>query len=799
MTRTFVITLAVFVGAGAAHAADAGKPYGIDKRTPWTTSRVVGYPDPPLPYRVQRAYPQLKFNRPLYVISEPGSDRILVVEQGGRVAALKVGTTEANAETFCKVADHDFYGMTFHPDYAKNGYVYVFSNGPNSVTRKKNRILRFQVPLGKDGKTRAECDPKSQFLIIEWESNGHNGGDLGFGKDGHLYITSGDGTSDSDGDLTGQDLRDLCSGVLRIDVEKPDSGKGYAVPADNPFLKTEGAKPELWAFGFRNPWRMTFEPRSGDLWVSDVGQDQWEMIHRVERGGNYGWSVYEGSHPFYLQRKRGPGPILPPAIEHAHSESRSITGGVFYAGPQLKGLAGTYVYGDYSTGKIWGARYADGKVTERRDLANSTLQILGFGHDPKGDLLIVDYAGGLYRLEPTPPETVKFDFPRKLSDTGIFTSVPGHKTHPGLIPYSVNAALWSDGAHKERFIGVPGDAQIDFSEKGYWTFPKGTVLVKTFSLDLEAGNPASRRRIETRLLHIHENEWHGYSYVWNEEQTEAILVPAAGLDRDFVINDAKASSGKRKQTWHYPSRVECMVCHTRAASYVLGVTTMQMNKVHDYGTVSDNQLRTLEHIGILRVNLVDYARNLEERGRRVRSFVLDGLLAPARKVLTPRGEELMINSKPVRQAWPPLGANWQVSVRKLENQPRYVNQLPGQSGDFRRLVDPYDATADREARVRSYLHANCAHCHQMAGGGNSAIDLLITTGRGDTRLLDVVPQHDTFGIRDARLVAPGDPARSVLHRRLTLRERGQMPPLASSLVDQQAAALVEEWIKQLKK
>src|SRR5262249_46426556 len=146
---------------------------------------------------------------------------------------------------------------------------------------------------------------------------------------------------------------------------------------------------------------------------------------------------------------------------------------------------------------------------------------------------------------------------------------------PALIPYSVNSPLWSDEAFKERFLALLGLGQIDFSEDGAWRFPEGTVLVKTFSLEREAGRPDTRQRIETRFLTFQQGEWYGYSYAWNEAQTDADLVEVGGRDRTLLIKDAKAPGGERRQTWHYPSRSECMVCHSRAASFVLGLNTLQ--------------------------------------------------------------------------------------------------------------------------------------------------------------------------------------------------------------------------------
>ena len=182
-----------------------------------------------------------------------------------------------------------------------------------------------------------DCDPNSELILLEWLSNNHNGGDLAFGPDGYLYIPAGDGAMDSDTNLTGlpgsydrdpkgQDLSNLPATIMRIDVDRPEAERPYSIPSDNPFIHLEGARPEIWVYGIRNPWRITFDRETGHLWAGNVGQDRWEMIHLVRRGDNYGWSLYEGSHPFFLNRKQGPTPIVEPTVEHPHSEARSITG-----------------------------------------------------------------------------------------------------------------------------------------------------------------------------------------------------------------------------------------------------------------------------------------------------------------------------------------------------------------------------------------------------------------------------------------------------------------------------------------
>jgi glucose/arabinose dehydrogenase len=760
-------------------------------RVTWTKSRVVGRPDPPPPYRARTVFPELKLRNPLYIATIPGSNTLLVVEQRGRILAVANGATGAAATTFAQLPDCETYSVCFHPDFAKNRYVYLFTNGPQSKKPRKNRILRFQVEAGPAPK----LDPKSEKLIIDWDSDGHNGGEMAFGPDGMLYISSGDGTTDSDTRLTGQDLSDLASGIIRIDVDRPAAGKSYAVPMDNPFLNVPKACPELWAYGFRNPWRLTFHPGTGDLLVGDIGQDLWELIHLVKKGGNYGWSVFEGSHPFYPTRARGPHPILKPLVEHPHSEARSITGGFVYTGAKHKDLKDVYLYGDYSTGKVWGLRLADGRVTWHKELADTRAQILGFGQGPAGEIYLVDYAGKIAELEPAPPEPVRGDFPRKLSETGIFEDTAKHRVMPGLIPYSVNSPLWSDGAEKERFIGLPGDTRMTFRVNNAWGLPEQTVLVKTFSLEMEAGKPATQRRIETRLLTLQGGEWIGYSYRWNEAQTDADLVGAPGEDRPYTIRDG---AGDRLQVWRFPSRTECMVCHSRAAEFVLGVNTAQMNRNHGYATGVENQLAYLTRVGVLEVGFEEHRQWLDRGGVKRWS---DAAAVPVslRAVGIGHGSTLpaavqMLHGA-VGHAWPQLRKSLEAELKKL---PDIGRRLAGPPSHYPALPDPADRGQSLERRARSYLHANCAQCHVLAGGGNSFIDLHFKTDLADTKLIDVKPGHDAFGLPEAMIVRRGKPDSSVLYHRVTKLGTGRMPPLSSGVVDPLARELLAEWIREMR-
>jgi len=694
-------------------------------RIPWNDSQVIGSPEPPPPYQPVRVYEQLPMQRPVYVKQEPGTDRMILLtldeaERGPATLRAFVDRPDVTESELLMDCDRQLLGFTFHPNYVENGYLYAHSNGPQDAKERQNRIVRYTVD-----RTTHKIVDGSELVVLEWDSNGHNGGDLTFGPDGYLYCPTGDGTSDSDTTVTGQGLNDLLSVMLRLDVDHPADGKQYSIPPDNPFINVEGARPEIWAVGFRNPWRVDYDHKLNQLWVTQNGQDLWEQVYLVRRGENYGWSVTEGSHPFYLERKTDPQPITNPTAEHHHSEARSLTGGVVYWGGKLPELQGAYIYGDYSTGKIWAIKHDGTRVTEHREIADTMLQIVGFATNRAGELLVIDLNSGIYRLDPTPPVTSPSRFPRKLSETGLFQSVAGHVMHPAVIPYAVNVELWSDGAHKERWLALPGNTQMHYVESRGWDLPEGAVLVKSFALEREAGKPETRRWVETRLLTRQQSEWVGYSYLWNDEQTDAELVEIKGRDVEYAIADPAADGGVRKQSWHYPSRAECMVCHSRAAKYVLGITTHQLNRTFDYAAGPHNQIERFEELGLFDTEL--YAGG---------------------------------------------------------------DKLP-------KLAALTDESASLDTRARSYLHANCSYCHVAAGGGNSAVDFEIVAAPDKALLIDATPVHTNFGIDGAKIVASGHPEQSLVVERMSKRGRGQMPPLASTIVDQQAIDLIRQWISQL--
>lgn len=606
MLRTSIIGWLVLsacssLAAGAeTKPAPAASPALPARSTPWTSSRLTGSPEPPAPYRTAPAFAQLKFERPVEMVPMPGSDWLLILEQSGALKAFRnrddVSETSLVVNLSAKTPAINAYGVALDPGFAENRYcyiTYVLKGGqPDGSRLSRFRMTSVDPP---------QIDPESEQILLTWLGGGHNGGCLQFGPDGMLYLSTGDGSSPFPADVhdTGQDLDDLLSCVLRIDVAHADGERPYSIPKDNPFVSTPEARGEIWAYGFRNPWKMSFD-RRGDLWVGDVGWEMFEMVYRVERGGNYGWSVTEGSQPVHGERRRGPTPILPPTIEHNHVESRSLTGGYVYYGKRLPELVGTYIYGDYVTGKLWALRHDGREVTWKQELGDSPHAIVSFGLDQAGELYILDYAGSLHRLEPNPAaKSANSQFPTKLSETGLFESTAKNSPAAGVVPYRINAQAWNDSALAERWLALPGTSQLDVHQKqdlqtgtlrGEWKFPTDGVLAKTVSLEITPGDPASRRRIETQVLHFDGRNWRAYSYVWNDEQTDATLAPAEGLDRVLNLTDAKAPGGGRQRTWHVSARSECIVCHTTRAGSLHAFNPAQL--------AHGDQLATFTSLGL---------------------------------------------------------------------------------------------------------------------------------------------------------------------------------------------------------
>jgi uncharacterized repeat protein (TIGR03806 family) len=727
----------------------AGSP-----RVPWTSSKITGTPEPPPPYTVEPAFPRLTFKFPVVLVPAGRTDRLFVGELQGKIYSFPEDPGTAKADLALDVAKiHPdltmFYGLVFHPKFDENRFVYVCYVLKNDLP-DGSIVSRFEVSRT-DPPT---IDPRSEKVLLTFWSGGHNGGCLDFGTDGYLYISTGDGVGPSPPDtkMTGQDCSDLLSSVLRIDVDRPAPGKPYGIPADNPFVNTPGVRPEIWAFGFRNPWRMSIDRATGDLWVGDVGWELWEMVDKVKRGGNYGWSVMEGPQPVHVEGRRGPTPILAPTRAHPHSEAASITGGYVYHGTRLPELAGAYIYGDYQTGTIWGLRCSGDTATWQRELARTPIHLAAFGESNSGELYLVDHdrTHQIYRLILNPAARAQQHFPRLLSQTGLFASTHNHQPAPGVIPYSVSSPLWSDGATAERLLAVPGTGPIGLDERGNWLFPEGSVLVRTVSIDSPAGEFGNRWRAETQILHFESDAWRPYTYVWNDEQTDAVLADTGGANKTITVHDPAAPDGRRERAYRVNSRAECVLCHNpwverkttifgvQSAS-PLGVNTAQLHRNVDHRSGPINQLTAWHEIGLLgwRSDLGNVMTRLQRSGF--------------------------------------LG---------------WIPALPDEPG----LVDPYDESADLGRRARSYLQTNCSHCHQFNAGGTANIALGFDVPLDKTQTVDVRPIQGTFQIAGARIIAPGDPSRSVLYYRICKLGGGRMPRAGSTEVDVRATRMIHDWI-----
>lgn len=561
-------------------------------RTAWNNSQLKGSPEPPPPYVAVRAFPDIPITHPVAIKLEPGTPHHLLLqnyEREEKRATLKrilnqhgVRSTEILLEI-----PESAYSIAFHPRYEQNGFLYLGSNGPDDSAVNHTRVVRYTV----DRQPPHGLLEDSAFTIIEWPSNGHNGAAMCFGNDGMFYVTSGDGTSLMDLDETGQDLTSLQAKVLRVDVDGAAPGQGYRVPKDNPFVGMNAVRPETWAYGLRNPWRITADRESGQIWVGQNGQDLREFAHLLERGANYGWSAYEGSRVFIDGRLQGPSPFTPPTIEHDHSAFRSLTGGFVYQGNRFPDLTGAYLYGDYTTGRIWAAKHTGKKLLWNREIADTTLAIADFGTTPAGDILVADHTGdGIYRLEPRPFESKDVaPFPTHLSKTGLFDSTAKLTPAAGVLPYEINAPAWHDGAEAKRLLALPGKLKVEFHPRDLkkapwitWNFPNGTAVAQTL---LE---PESKRRLETRILLKQENDWAAYTYVWNQEQSDAELAPKEGTRMELEDTE-----------WLVPSRTDCLVCHSRGANFVLSLTNAQLNRDVLMEGQSKNQLSALIQLGFI--------------------------------------------------------------------------------------------------------------------------------------------------------------------------------------------------------
>ncbi len=395
----------------------------IDVSAAVQAQKTINLADPPpgldtsvMPVKVVEAYPNLRIERPIEVTGAgDGSGRLFIASQFGKIYFIDQADTEVSEPAlFMDIQDavvykdreneEGFLGLAFHPKFSQNGYFFVYYT---TTERPHVSILsRFQVSAADPN----QGDPGSEVELMRIQQPfwNHNGGTLVFGPDGYLYVGLGDGGKANDPLQSGQDLSKLLGSILRIDVDKTSDQRAYGIPADNPLVGKRGVWPEIYAWGVRNIWRMSFDRETGLLWAADVGQNDWEEINLIRRGGNYGWSLREAAHSFTLGGSKGSGPredLIDPLVEYPHTDAwgKSVTGGAVYRGKKTPILNGYYLYGDYVSGFLWALKYdPDQKVvTENRPIKWQNLPVFTFGQTDDGEVLMTTMTAGgrIYRFE----------------------------------------------------------------------------------------------------------------------------------------------------------------------------------------------------------------------------------------------------------------------------------------------------------------------------------------------------------------------------------------------------------------
>ncbi|MGI9467308.1 MAG: PQQ-dependent sugar dehydrogenase [Rubripirellula sp.] len=679
------------------------------EREPWTTSRLKGSPDPPKPFSVERVYPSLQFNQPVELMAVPGTNKMMILEVTGKLFAFENDVSCESAELvvdFNPLMDkfRRAYGFALHPEFATNRQLFVAYAGDPVARPDGTRLSRFIVSREEP----LRIDTASEEVLMTWPSGGHNGCAIRFDSKGLLYFSTGDGARPFPPDEynVGQNLSDLRSSICRIDVDQPSNDHMYSIPADNPFVDVPNARGEIFAYGFRNPWRFTIVPGTDQILCGDVGWELWELIFDVKRGGNYGWSIFEGPQPIRRDVQQGPTPIELPLVAYPHALGQSVTGGHVYRGKDLPELKDVYLYGDYVTGLLWGMRHEGDQVTWNPVLAETGLPIITFAEMPDHETLVVGYDGGIYQLVRNQAAKFVSEFPRQLSSTGLFADTQEMVPEAGVVPYQISAPSWQGGGSSEFLLGVPGQETIQIArlQRG-WKYPAGTVFAKTISL--------GRVRVETQVLHFDGINWQPYSYLWNDDQTDADLVEAVGVEKqvEYELGDGQSAT----TLWKVQNRAQCRSCHGRQNGGAVGFSLENL---------SDTQVGDFLETGVLD-----------------------------------------------RQAPP----QWKVAS----------------------MVSPHDLSQSLDSRARSYLAANCAHCHRRGGGGTVPADLSYSTDRGQMNVVETEPSQGSFGMANAKVVAAGRPLKSTLFYRMATSGSGHMPKLGHWDNDRAGLQLVYQWIASL--
>lgn len=354
-------------------------------------------------FRVANAFPNLSFSYPVGLYHSPdSSNRLFVVEQEGVIRVFNNSPESTTSEVFLDIrsqvtfgGEQGLLGLAFHPNFTQNGYFYIDYTTGGNPPNLKTVIARYKV--NQSNYNSANMSSEAVILEINQPYVNHNGGQIAFGPDGYFYIALGDGGGEGDPQNRSQTLTTLLGKILRINVNQ---GSPYSIPSDNPFVgNAQGYREEIWAYGFRNPWRFSFDPVTKWLWAGDVGQDAWEEIDIVAKGKNYGWNFKEGFHCYAVTPCDAIPGLENPIFEYGHSVGEAIIGGFVYRGNASPTLKGKYIYGDFESGRIWALEYDGHSITNNSLLIHTFFHISSFGVDQYGELYFCAYQGNIYKLK----------------------------------------------------------------------------------------------------------------------------------------------------------------------------------------------------------------------------------------------------------------------------------------------------------------------------------------------------------------------------------------------------------------
>ena len=725
-------------------------------------------------YILEPAFPNLTFESPLTWAVHPNDNKIFVGQRDGQVFYFTEDENVSTKTSFIDLSsqvgvvwDGGFLGFAFHPNFGKSGatgrnYFFVYystkdQTGANSSPTPQRCpedalfdgaylvLQRYEVF---EGTLTVDQSKTIDMFKVRLYNSTHRGGGMVFGKDGLLYLTTGDQAQHS----VAQNMStNLDGGVLRFDVDMDPtrshpptyvmpkdlprgadetSGNGYYIPNDNPFVGQPNIFEEYYTLGHRNPHRMTMDRLTGTMYIGEIGSSKHEEVNVVAAGKNYGWPVWEGAQA----HNRCTDQLYPgtthtlPLVAFPRSEANSITGGYVYRGGAMPSLYGRYICGDYGSGdEIWSVDTQTGAY----ELIMTTDNPISFGEDKAGELYVLRL-GSNKQLLRIRQEGVNFNPPQLLSQTGAFSNLATLTPADGVVPYGMYESFWSDGAEKQRWIAIPQDGnpdspeeQINYSENGEWTFPEGTVFIKHFEMPMDESNSNIRKRLETRFtIRAKNGNVYGITYKWRADGSDADLLDDS-LDEPLTIN---TPSGPRTQVWHYPSRSECLTCHNDAVNGTLGLRTRYLNNDFTYPRTgaTANQLVTLSHLGFIPTSITD-----------------------------------------------------------------------GQTANLPSNASQKDPSASLEKRARSYLDLNCSYCHRPGTDNRGIFDTRIQTPLYLSNLFSD-NLNQSLNIPGEKVIAPGDISKSVLYQRIhSVDPSIMMPPLAKSRIDTEGAALIAEWIESL--